>query len=103
MKKAVSVLLLSLATAMQAQVVGAIPDTLRLQQPFGSEDATMFRQPDKSYYPETWFHFLNGSIRKSGITTDLQAIADAGITGISFFHGQPGDPKDWPGTQEHIE
>ena len=95
--------LLSSVVSLQAQVVGAIPDTIRMQQPFGQKDAQSFLHPDKIFYPETWFHFLNGSIGKSGITTDLQAIADAGITGISFFHGQQGDPKDWPGTEEHIE
>ena len=104
MNKPIALLImLSIAATLQAQVVGAIPDSTRLQQPFGTADALTFRQPDKIYYPETWFHFLNGSIGKSGITTDLQAIADAGITGISFFHGQQGDPSDWPGTEEHIE
>lgn len=104
MKKTIAILsMLSFVSTLQAQVVGAIPDTVRLQQPFGREDVTTFRQPDKIYYPETWFHFLNGSIGKSGITTDLKAIADAGITGISFFHGQQGDSRDWPGTEEHIE
>lgn len=88
---------------LQAQVVGAVPDKTRLQQPFGKADKATFSQPDKIFYPETWFHFINGSIKKSGISTDLQAIADAGITGISFFHGQQGDPADWPGTEEHIE
>lgn len=102
-KSTFALALLFLSADMNAQVVGAIPDTARLQQPFGVLDTQTFSHPDKIFYPETWFHFLNGSIGKSGITTDLQAIADAGITGISFFHGQQGDRKDWPGTEEHIE
>lgn len=102
-KPTIIIALLSLAVAMQAQTVSAIPDTSRLQQPFGKQDVSAFCRPDRIFYPETWFHFLNGSIRKSGITTDLKAIADAGITGISFFHGKQGDSKDWPGTEEHIE
>ena len=104
MKKSLSaIILFSAIVPLHAQVVGAIPDTVRLQQPFGKEDAVSFRHPEKVFYPETWFHFLNGSIGKSGISTDLQAIADAGITGISFFHGQQGNPNDWPGTEEHVE
>ena len=104
MKKSLSaIILFSVIVPLHAQVVGAIPDTVRLQQPFGKEDAASFRHPEKVFYPETWFHFLNGSIGKSGISTDLQAIADAGITGISFFHGQQGNPNDWPGTEEHVE
>ena len=104
MKKSLSaIILFSVIVPLHAQVVGAIPDTIRLQQPFGKEDAVSFRHPEKVFYPETWFHFLNGSIGKSGISTDLQAIADAGITGISFFHGQQGNPNDWPGTEEHVE
>ena len=65
MNKPIALLImLSIAASLQAQVVGAIPDSTRLQQPFGTADALTFRQPDKIYYPETWFHFLNGSIGK---------------------------------------
>ena len=89
--------------AAQLRVVDAIPDTTLLQQPFCQTDEVRFLHPDKSFYPETWFHFLNGSINKAGITADLEAIAGAGITGIQFFHGKQGDGKDFPGTKEHIE
>ena len=62
-----------------------------------------FSTPARKYYPETWFHFINGNIDKDGITRDLEAISKAGITGISFFHGAQGDKTDWPGTKQHIE
>ncbi|MBQ9169562.1 MAG: hypothetical protein IJ148_01885 [Bacteroidaceae bacterium] len=62
-----------------------------------------FKQPDRIFYPETWFHFINGNIRREGITQDLEAIAASGIQGIQFFHGQMGDAADWPGTEEHVE
>ena len=62
-----------------------------------------FKQPERIFYPETWFHFINGNIRREGISRDLEAIAASGIQGIQFFHGQMGDAADWPGTEEHVE
>ena len=81
----------------------AVPSQEQLTRPFGPADEQTFLHPDRIYYPETWFHFLNGSIRREGITQDLEAIAASGIQGVQLFHGQVGDPKDWPGTEEHIE
>ena len=81
----------------------AVPDTAKLHSPFSKSDRKAFLQPDRIFYPETWFHFLNGSIRREGITRDLEAIAASGIQGVQFFHGQVGDPADWPGTEEHVE
>ena len=46
-------ILLSSVVSLQAQVVGAIPDTIRMQQPFGQKDAQSFLHPDKIFYPET--------------------------------------------------
>ena len=66
-------------------------------------DQTAFAHPDRSYYPETWFHFINTNIRREGITRDLEAIAASGIQGVQFFHGQMGDTKEWPGTEEHVK
>ena len=61
-----------------------------------------FADPEKSHYPQTWFHFIDGNVDKDGITEDLQAISEAGISGIHFFHGgQFGG--DWPGVRQHIE
>ena len=37
--------------------------------------------------PETWFHFIDGNVSKEGIVADLDAIRDAGIGGVQFFHG----------------
>ena len=31
-------------------------------------DESTFKNPDKGYYPETWFHFIGGNISKEGIT-----------------------------------
>ena len=40
------------------------------------------------FYPETWFHYIGGDVSLEGITKDLEAIADAGFSGIRLFHGQ---------------
>ncbi len=87
-------------SAFRAQ---AVPDTALLLRPFDSRDAVAFQRPPRIFYPETWFHFINGNVSRAGITRDLEAIAQAGITGVQLFHGSIGDSKDWPGTEEHIE
>lgn len=63
-------------------------------------DRNEFVSPDKTYYPETWFHFIGSNVSLEGITADLEAIAGAGISGVQFFHGQFGDK--WPETGEGI-
>ncbi|MBR6128981.1 MAG: hypothetical protein IKQ07_05035, partial [Bacteroidaceae bacterium] len=103
--KILVLLALSLVTAsIEAQTdYPAVPDTARLRSPFSKDDQAAFLRPGRIFYPETWFHFLNGSIRREGISRDLEAIAASGIQGVQFFHGQVGDPADWPGTEEHVE
>ena len=60
-----------------------------------------FKNPDRNYYPETWYHFIGGNVSKKGITADLEAIAEAGISGIQLFHGQFGG--EWPGVSPQIQ
>lgn len=64
-------------------------------------DELSFKNPDKDYYPETWYHFIGGNVSKEGITADLEAIAGAGISGIQLFHGQFGG--EWPGVSPQIQ
>ena len=61
----------------------------------------MFISPDKTHYPQTWFHFIGSNVSLEGITADLEAIAQAGISGVQFFHGYQGDEK-WPEVKEGI-
>lgn len=70
-------------------------------KPFSESDREAFRQPDKVFYPETWFHYIGGNVSLEGITADLEAIAGAGFAGIQLFHGQFGSV--WPGTDGQIE
>ena len=80
----------------------AVPDSTLLHHPFNKADEKMFRNPDRIFYPETWFHFVNGNVSREGITRDLEAIAQSGIQGIQLFHGRMSDDV-WPGTEEPIE
>ena len=80
----------------------ATADTSALRLPFSKHDEAAFLHPDRIFYPETWFHFINTNIRREGITKDLEAIAASGIRGIQLFHGQMGDTAVWPGTEEHV-
>ena len=44
-----------------------------------------FKNPAPEYKPYTWWRWLGGNSSKEGITKDLEAIADIGIGGFSFF------------------
>ena len=63
-------------------------------------DVGSFRNPGKEHRPETWFHLIGGNVAKAGLVADLDAIRDAGISGIQLFHGQFGGP--WPGVTPQI-
>lgn len=85
-----------LATAQ----VAVRPSEYEINRPFGNHDQKAFLSPSKVYYPETWFHYIGGNVSLAGITADLEAIAQSGISGIHLFHGQFGGP--WPGVEEQI-
>lgn len=87
---------------VNAQVERApfLPSKTELNRPFGQYDKSSFLSPPKTYRPATWFHFIGGNVSKEGITRDLEAIAQAGFSGIHLFHGQFGGP--WPGVNPQI-
>lgn len=87
--------------AQDIEVAAALPSAHTLNREFGAHDRAQFLQPEKVFYPETWFHFIGGNVSYEGITADLEAIAEAGIAGVHFFHGQQGGK--WPATGEDIE
>ena len=64
----------------------------------GLVSAALFASP---YSPETWFHIIDGNASKEGIAADIEAIAEAGIGGVQFFHGGWGGDV-WPGVKEPI-
>ncbi|PUZ30039.1 alpha-L-rhamnosidase [Chitinophaga costaii] len=94
--------LLVLLASASAQVVKPpfVPSQQELDRPFGKEDEVQFRTPPLVDHPETWFHFIGGNVSKAGITKDLEAIAQAGFSGVQLFHGQFGGP--WPGVAAQI-
>lgn len=85
----------------RGEVAPAVPETGFQQRSFGREDVSAFREPQKVFHPETWFHFIGGNVAKPGITADLEAISGAGISGVQFFHGQFGGA--WPGVEPQIQ
>lgn len=86
---------------VKPEIVGAVPDTALLRRPFDNRDADLFLKPQKCFYPETWFHFVNGNVDRDGIREDLEAIAGAGLAGVQFFHGGMGS-SEWKGVKEPI-
>lgn len=91
--------LLASTQILEAQVP-VVPSGDELYSPFGDTDEAKFKSPEKVFYPETWFHYIGGNVSIKGITTDLEAIASAGFSGIHLFHGQFGGP--WPGVDPQI-
>ena len=83
------------------EVVHAVPDTALLRRPFDAQDALLFKTPKKAFFPETWFHYVNGNVDKAGITADLEAIAQSGLAGVQFFHGG-GFSDGWKGVTEPV-
>ena len=86
--------------AQKQEIAPIVPAQETLQRKFGTYDREAFLNPEKVFYPETWFHYIGGNVSHEGITADLEAIAAAGISGIHLFHGQQGGK--WPATGEDI-
>lgn len=79
----------------------SLPEPDLLGRPFGEDDRQLFARPPKVFYPETWFHYISGNVSEKGITADLEAISDAGFSGIQMFHGHFSD-NVWPGVDKPI-
>lgn len=88
------------AGSLWAQVADIQAPASLLDAPFGAQDQQNFQTPPKVFWPETWFHFIGDNISREGIDADLQAIHDAGIAGIQWFHGAFGGR--WPGVSSPV-
>ena len=84
-----------------AQVVGIQADPMLLDAEFGPKDREHFQTPPKVFWPETWFHFLGDNVSEAGMEADLEAIRNAGISGIQWFHGNA-DGR-WPGVDRPVK
>jgi hypothetical protein len=77
-----------------------VPSSEELNRPFSDADIKVFQSPPQVYHPETWFHYIGGNVAANGITADLEAIANARISGIQMFHGHTGGA--WVGVDPQI-
>jgi len=59
-----------------------------------------FEKPPLEIRPETWFHLIGGNVNRQFLTTDLEAVSEAGFQGIQLFHGRGGV---WPGVEPQIQ
>lgn len=53
------------------------------------EESTLervFTSPPSSAKPQTWWHWMNGNVRREGITADLEAMQNAGISAFQLFN-----------------
>jgi hypothetical protein len=97
---AIVLLFAALSSNAQQATIPMVPSKLELSRPFGKYDEKAFLSPSKIYHPGTHLFFIGGNVSKEGITKDLEAIAKAGLSGISLFHGQAGGA--WPGVESPI-
>lgn len=58
----------------------------------GDRLADGFRDPQQSYGPETWWHWMNGNVSREGIVADLDAMAEIGLSGVHIFDAGCGIP-----------
>ena len=51
----------------------------------GAIDPETFKEPPRNFAPQVWWHWMNGNISKEGITADLEAMADVGVSAATMF------------------
>lgn len=54
-----------------------------------------FRNPPRACYPCAWWHWMDGEIAAEGLTADLAAMEQAGISGVTVFDGGSKGPVDY--------
>ncbi len=77
---------------------GFLPSRKMLQRPFCKADERLFERPPQVFYPEIWVDCLCGNLSEEGITADLEAIHEAGFSGVQLFFGNRGGA--WPGVEQ---
>ena len=75
-----------------------LPSAKILERPFRKVDESLFACPPRVFYPEIWVDCLCGNLSKEGIHADLEAIHDAGFSGVQMFFGNRGGA--WPGVRQ---
>ncbi len=96
----IGLLSLFYVAAATAATPAIAPDEAHRMRAFSAEDEVHFQTPEALFRPQTWFHYIGGNVATNGITADLEAIAQAGLSGVQLFHGQFGGP--WPGVEPQI-
>jgi len=75
-----------------------LPESRMLERPFGRKDYKLFCHPPKVFYPEVWVDCLCGNLSIEGMKADLEAISQAGFSGVQLFFGNRGGA--WPGVEQ---
>lgn len=78
------ILFLSLLTILFAFAAAAAP-----ADPLESG----FLNPPDSAKPQTWWHWMNGNVTKAGITADLEAMKEIGLSGATIVNVDCGIPR----------
>lgn len=58
-------------------------------------DDAKFANPPRACYPCSWWHWMDGEITAEGLTADLAAMEQAGISGVTVFDGGGSGPVDY--------
>ena len=67
------------------KIIGAVLMCCSLAARAG-ELASEFAKPPEAAKPLTWWHWLNGTITREGITADLESMKRAGLGGCYMFN-----------------
>ena len=84
--------------AQNGEAKAFLPSYKMLERPFCKADQSLFANPPSVFYPEIWVECLNGNLSKEGILADLEAIHEAGFSGVQMFFGNQGGA--WPGVKQ---
>ena len=84
--------------AQNGEAKAFLPPYKMLERPFCKADQSLFANPPSVFYPEIWVECLNGNLSKEGILADLEAIHEAGFSGVQMFFGNQGGA--WPGVKQ---
>ena len=73
------VLIVLIAQAQQPDSPTQSPETM-------SSLALQFVSPSDDFKPQTWWHWLGTNFSKEGMTKDLQAMKESGVSGVVIFN-----------------
>ena len=76
-----------IAALVAVPLLGLLAGVARAEACVAAADslAAGFANPPRTDGPVAWWHWMNGNVSREGITADLEAMAEAGFSGVQLF------------------